>query len=82
MRGLVKDLFKEIEDADKFSKPHNRDYNMHLENRQDSQQIKTNDYINTVGAKIMTHTRIMACGTSGDDLMHLKTSHIKSRVIL
>jgi hypothetical protein len=37
---------------------------------------------NTVGAKIMTHTRIMACGTSGDDLMHLKTSHNKSRVIL
>ena len=36
----------------------------------------------TVGAKIMTHTRIMACGTSGDDLMHLKTSHNKSRVIL
>jgi hypothetical protein len=36
----------------------------------------------TVGTSIMTHTRIMACGTSGDDLMHLKTSHIKSRVIL
>ncbi len=36
----------------------------------------------TVGAKILTHTRIMACGTSGDDLMHLKTSHNKSRVIL
>ncbi len=40
------------------------------------------NYASTVGAKIMTHTRIMACGTSGDDLMHLKTSHNKSRVIL
>jgi hypothetical protein len=30
----------------------------------------------------MAHTKIMARGTSGDDFMHLKTSHIKSRVKL
>jgi hypothetical protein len=37
---------------------------------------------NTVGAEIMACTKIMARSTSGDDFMHLKTSHIKSRVIL
>ncbi len=39
-------------------------------------------YIYTVGAEIMACTKIMALSTSGDDFMHLKTSHIKSRVIL
>jgi hypothetical protein len=36
----------------------------------------------TVGAEIMACTKIMARSTSSDDFMHLKTSHIKSRVIL
>ncbi len=36
----------------------------------------------TVGASIFARTKIMACNTSGDDFTHLKTSHIKSRVIL
>ena len=39
-------------------------------------------FLSTVGASIMTHTKIMARSTSGDDFMPLKTSHIKSRVIL
>jgi hypothetical protein len=36
----------------------------------------------TVGASIFARTKIMACNPSGDDFIHLKTSHIKSRVIL
>ncbi len=36
----------------------------------------------TVGSSIFARTKIMACNTSGDDFIHLKTSHIKSRVIL
>ena len=46
-----------------------------------SQQISNVPH-NTVGAEIMACTKIMARSTSGDDFMHLKTSHIKSRVIL
>jgi hypothetical protein len=38
--------------------------------------------IRTVGAEIMACTKIMAGSTSGDEIIHLKTSHIKSKVIL
>ncbi len=39
-------------------------------------------YTFTVGASFFARNKIMACNTSGDDFIHLKTSHIKSRVIL
>ncbi len=36
---------------------------------------------NTVGY-VIVRTKIIARGTSGDDFIHLKTSYIKSKVIL
>ncbi len=39
-------------------------------------------YIHVLGASIFARSKIMACNTSGDDFIHLKTFHVKSRVIL
>jgi hypothetical protein len=36
----------------------------------------------TVGGFVIVRTKIIARGTSGDDFIHLKTSYIKSKVIL
>jgi hypothetical protein len=36
----------------------------------------------TVGGNVIVRTKIIARGTSGDDIIHLKTSYIKFKVIL
>jgi hypothetical protein len=36
----------------------------------------------TVGGYVIVRIKIIARGTSGDDFIHLKTSYIKSKVIL
>jgi hypothetical protein len=38
--------------------------------------------MHTVGGNVIVRTKIIARGTSGDDIIHLKTSYIKFKVIL
>ncbi len=35
----------------------------------------------TVGGHVIACIKVIACGTSGDDFIHLKTSNIKFKVI-